>query len=101
MTDEDRKTPWLASIPVVVSDREAAKKWYVDKFGLYLLSNEGHWVTVGSDENGTQIHLCQASENKPRPIPMEPGPIRHRLCLTRSFSRRVQAIERQRSRIFS
>jgi predicted enzyme related to lactoylglutathione lyase len=74
MADKNHKTPWISSIPVVVSDREAAKEWYVNKFGLNLTSNEEHWVTVGSDEKGTQIHLCQASENQPEPIPMEPGP---------------------------
>ena len=71
----EKKTPWIASIPVVVSDREKSKKWYVEKLGLKLKSNEGHWVTVGSNtENGTEIHLCQASKNQPKPIPMEPGP---------------------------
>jgi len=70
----DHETPRIASIPVVVSNKEVSKNWYVDKLGLNLTSNEGHWVTVGSSENGTQIHLCQASENQPKPIPMEPGP---------------------------
>jgi extradiol dioxygenase family protein len=74
MSDSKRETPWIASIPVVVSDREAAKEWYVNKLGFNLISNSDHWVTVGSSDKATQIHLCQASENQPKPIPMEPGP---------------------------
>src|SRR5215469_4128718 len=67
-----RKTPWVASIPVVVSDREASKKWYTEKLGLVLTADDDHWVTVGGGK-GSQLHLCQASENQPEPIPLEPG----------------------------
>jgi lactoylglutathione lyase len=66
--------PWLVSIPIVVSDREAAKEWYVEKLGLRLFDDEDHWVTVGGDGKGSRFHLCQASENHPKPIPLEPGP---------------------------
>jgi catechol 2,3-dioxygenase-like lactoylglutathione lyase family enzyme len=68
------KTPWVASVPIVVSDREASKKWYTEKLGLVLIDNQDHWVTVGGKDEGTVLHLCQASENMPKPIPMEPGP---------------------------
>jgi predicted enzyme related to lactoylglutathione lyase len=68
------KAPWVASIPVVVSDREAAKKWYTERLGMKLTADEGHWVTVGGKGKGTDIHLCMASENRPNPIPLEPGP---------------------------
>jgi predicted enzyme related to lactoylglutathione lyase len=74
MPTKKRKTPWVVSVPVVVSDREAAKKWYTDKLGLVLIADEDHWVTVGGRRKGSQLHLCQASENQPKPIPLEPGP---------------------------
>jgi catechol 2,3-dioxygenase-like lactoylglutathione lyase family enzyme len=66
--------PWIASVPIVVSDRNASKKWYTDRLGLELIDDEDHWVTVGSKKQGGVFHLCQASENQPEPIPLEPGP---------------------------
>ena len=60
-------------MPVVVSNREAAKKWYTENLGLVLIADEDHWVTVGGKGKGSEIHLCQASENQPKPIPLEPG----------------------------
>ena len=74
MESRNSKTPWVASVPIVVSDREASKKWYTEKLGLVLIDNQDHWVTVGGKDEGTVLHLCQASENMPKPIPMEPGP---------------------------
>jgi catechol 2,3-dioxygenase-like lactoylglutathione lyase family enzyme len=69
-----KETPWVASIPIVVSDREASKKWYTEKLGLLLTADDGHWVTVGgANGKGSNLHLCQASENQPQPIPLEPG----------------------------
>jgi|HubBroStandDraft_3_1064219.scaffolds.fasta_scaffold51690_3 predicted enzyme related to lactoylglutathione lyase len=67
-------TPWVASIPIVVSDRKAAKVWYSDKLGLRVTADRDHWLTVGGDGKGSDFHLCQASENMPAPIPLEPGP---------------------------
>lgn len=69
-----KKTPWVASVPVVVSDKEISKKWYTEKLGLVVTADEDHWVTVGGDGRGSSLHLCQASENMPKPIPLEPGP---------------------------
>jgi catechol 2,3-dioxygenase-like lactoylglutathione lyase family enzyme len=74
MSSKNQTTPWVASVPIVVSDKEVSKKWYTEKLGLVLISNEGHWVTVGSDGRGCELHLCQASENRPNPIPLETGP---------------------------
>ena len=74
MPTKNRKTPWVVSVPVVVSDLEAAKKWYTEKLGLALIADEDHWVTVGGKGKGSELHLCQASENMPKPIPLEPGP---------------------------
>lgn len=65
--------PWVTSVPVVVSDRKASKDWYTTRFGLDLIDDDGHWVTVGRKGKGSVLHLCQASENRP-PIPLETGP---------------------------
>jgi catechol 2,3-dioxygenase-like lactoylglutathione lyase family enzyme len=73
MPSKKPETPWVASVPIVVSDREASKKWYVEKLGMRLIDDEDHWVTVGGRGKGTALHLCQASENRPA-IPLEPGP---------------------------
>ncbi len=73
MSRKPQPTPWVASVPVVVSDREASKKWYTEKLGLIVIEDEDHWVTVGGKDKGGRLHLCQASENQP-PIPLEPGP---------------------------
>ena len=70
---ENRKTPWVASVPIVVSDKQVSKRWYTEKLGLVLIEDEDHWVTVGGEGKGTKLHLCQASENQPEPIPLEPG----------------------------
>lgn len=73
--DDKKETPWVVSVPIVVSDREASKKWYTEGLGLALTANDDHWVTVGgATGRGSNLHLCQASENQPKPIPMEPGP---------------------------
>jgi catechol 2,3-dioxygenase-like lactoylglutathione lyase family enzyme len=75
MATKNRETPWVASVPVVVSDREKAKKWYTESLGLALIADEDHWVTVGGGQGkGSVLHLCQASENMPKPIPLESGP---------------------------
>ena len=74
MPSKQHRTPYVASVPVVVSDRQSAKEWYKSKLGLALISDDDHWVTVGGLGKGSEIHLCQASENRPAPIPLEPGP---------------------------
>ena len=73
MPTENSNQPYVASVPIVVSDKQRSKEWYVNKLGLSLTSDEDHWVTVGGGR-GTDLHLCQASENMPEPIPLEPGP---------------------------
>lgn len=74
MPKPTREHPRIASVPIVVSDREASKAWYVGKLGLRLVDDDKHWVTVGGPARSTVLHLCQASENRPQPIPLEPGP---------------------------
>lgn len=74
MPSKETTGPWLASVPIVVSDKVAAKKWYTEKLGLELIADQDHWVAVGHRSKGSAIHLCQASENQPEAIPLEPGP---------------------------
>ncbi|MGA2665207.1 MAG: VOC family protein [Nitrososphaerales archaeon] len=74
-TTKKRESVWVASVPIVVSDREASKRWYTEKLGMVLVDDDDHWVTVGGGPGkGAVFHLCQASENMPKPIPLEPGP---------------------------
>ena len=63
------EAPWVASIAVMVSDTDRAKKWYTEKLGLSVLDDEGHWITVGRKEKGGAVHLCLASKE----MPLEPG----------------------------
>jgi catechol 2,3-dioxygenase-like lactoylglutathione lyase family enzyme len=89
-----RTTPWVASVPVVVSDRESSKRWYTEKLGLALISEEDHWVTVGGGRGkGSQLHLCQASENQPEPIPLEPGPSGIVIVLPGDFVKSCKRLE--------
>lgn len=80
-----RAGPWLASVPIVVSDKAASKKWYTEKLGLEVVADDDHWVAVGNPSKGSAIHLCQASENQPQPIPMEPGPWGYVLSIPGDF----------------
>lgn len=73
MPRKPSRAPWLSSVPVVVSDKEVSTKWYTEGMGMDLIDNDGHWITVGRKGKGAVIHLCQASENQPAPIPLEPG----------------------------
>ena len=61
--------PWVASAAIMVSDAQAAKKWYVEKLGLSVVQDGEHWITVGRKEKGGALHLCLAS----RENPLEPG----------------------------
>src|SRR5580693_9975015 len=74
MPGSEGEGPWVASVPVVVSDKKRSKEWYTKKLGFTLLQDEDHWVAVGRKGHGSELHLCQASENQPTPIPLEPGP---------------------------
>jgi catechol 2,3-dioxygenase-like lactoylglutathione lyase family enzyme len=90
----NRQTPYVASVPVVVSDREASKKWYIEKLGLALVDDNDHWVTVGGARGkGSVLHLCQASENQPEPIPLEPGPSGIVILLPGDFRKACERLE--------
>ena len=73
MPERASETPWVMSVPIVVSDSRVSKKWYTEKLGLTLIADRGHWVTVGGREKGSVLHLCQASDMQPAPVPLEPG----------------------------
>jgi catechol 2,3-dioxygenase-like lactoylglutathione lyase family enzyme len=66
------RTPIVATVAVVVADRSSAKKWYAEKLGLNLLADDDHWVVVGRQGEGGQIHLCQKSEAG-EGVGLEPG----------------------------
>jgi catechol 2,3-dioxygenase-like lactoylglutathione lyase family enzyme len=83
----------VASIPVVVSDRVASKQWYTEKLGMRVVDEEGHWVTVGGIGPGTVLHLCQASENHPHPIPLEPGSSGIVLALSGEFQEECRRLQ--------
>jgi len=65
-----RGSPWMASVAVMVADRERAKKWYTEQLGMNLLIEMEHWTTVGRPDKGGAIHLCLGSEIG---LPLEPG----------------------------
>jgi len=93
MPSKGAGTPWVASVPIVVSDRKASREWYVKKLGLKLIDDDDHWVTVGGNGKGSALHLCQASENHPAPIPLEPGPSGIVLCLPGDFEKSCQRLK--------
>lgn len=62
----------VASVAVVVQSREAAKRWYTEKLGLTILTDMGHWLTVGRRGEGGALHLCQLDEAPPGTA-LEPG----------------------------
>jgi len=86
---------YVASVPIVVSDRNASKKWYTEKLGLSLIDDQDHWVTVGGKGKGTTLHLCQASENNaPTGIPLEPGPSGIVLAIPGDFEKECARIKK-------
>jgi catechol 2,3-dioxygenase-like lactoylglutathione lyase family enzyme len=50
------------SVAVVVKNLKRSKKFYVEKLGLKVLDDMGHWVTVGQVKTGMRLHLCQMKE---------------------------------------
>ena len=64
--------PTVASVAVLVSDRERAKAWYTEKLGLEVIDERDHWVTVGRKGEGGKLHLCRPSDYDPKQA-LEPG----------------------------
>ncbi|MCI4368913.1 MAG: VOC family protein [Thermoplasmata archaeon] len=60
------------TVAVVVSNRQRAKRWYTQKLGLKVLTEDEHWTVVGRRHGGFAIHLCQVSEYDPKGK-LEPG----------------------------
>ena len=57
-------------VAVVVSDREKAKKWYVEKLGFKVVLDREHAVSVSPNVEGQgalALHLCAGF------APLEPG----------------------------
>lgn len=59
----------FGDVAVVVQDPAAAARWWQEKLGLEIRSNEGHWVTVAPKGATTEIHLCKSSDRNP----VDPG----------------------------
>ena len=50
----------IGSVAVVVKNGKKAKKWYREKLGFVVKSNEDHWITMSpSKSDRFQIHLCE------------------------------------------
>jgi catechol 2,3-dioxygenase-like lactoylglutathione lyase family enzyme len=54
--------PHFTSVAIVVADRKKALDWYTKTFGLDVIDQMDHWVTVGRKGDGTRLHLCQTTE---------------------------------------
>lgn len=50
------------SVAVLVSDKKRSADWYTRNFGLDLVQEMDHWITVGRKGQGGLIHLCQTSD---------------------------------------
>jgi catechol 2,3-dioxygenase-like lactoylglutathione lyase family enzyme len=55
----------IATIAVMVSDEDKAKKWYKSKLGFEIMSNESHWIVVGPKGSSTGLHLCPDEKLEP------------------------------------
>jgi len=55
----------IATVAVMVSDEDKAKKWYKSKLGFEIMSNESHWIVVGPKGSLTGLHLCPDEKLEP------------------------------------
>ena len=53
------------SVAVVVSDGKKAAKWYKDKLGFEVSTDDDHWVTTWLKGSQWKLHLCEGK--------LEPG----------------------------
>lgn len=67
-----RNGPFVASVAVMVSDRERSRAWYTQRLGLDVIDDDEHWLTVGRRGAGGRIHLCLGAELG-EGFPLEPG----------------------------
>ncbi len=50
----------IRSAAVVVKDAKKAKKWYSEKLGFVVKSDEDHWITMApANAKGFELHLCE------------------------------------------
>jgi catechol 2,3-dioxygenase-like lactoylglutathione lyase family enzyme len=56
----------IATIAVMVSDAKKSAKWYKEKLGFEISSDDEHWTTAGVKGGKTEFHLCPDE-------PLEPG----------------------------
>jgi lactoylglutathione lyase len=50
----------ISSAAIVVRDGQKAKKWYKEKLGFVVKSDQEHWITMAPrGTRGFQIHLCE------------------------------------------
>lgn len=53
------------SAAIVVSDGKKSARWYKEKLGFEIQSEEGHWITVGPKGSQVAIHLCEGDVLEP------------------------------------
>ncbi len=58
--------PWeFGSVAIVVSDGKRSARWFKEKLGFEVRSEEGHWITVAPKGSELVIHLCEGDELEP------------------------------------
>jgi catechol 2,3-dioxygenase-like lactoylglutathione lyase family enzyme len=53
------------SVAVVVSDPKKSAKWYKDKLGFDISTEDDHWVTAWEKGAPWKLHLCQQKNLEP------------------------------------
>lgn len=56
----------IATVGVMVKDAKQSAKWYNEKLGFKVITDDEHWTTVGLEGGKTVLHLCPDE-------PLEPG----------------------------
>jgi len=55
----------FGSVAVVVSDGKKSAKWFKEKLGFEVRSQQGHWITVAPKGSDLVIHLCEGDTLEP------------------------------------
>ena len=55
----------FGSVAIVVSDGKKSARWFKEKLGFVIQSEEGHWVTVAPKGSQIVIHLCEGDDLEP------------------------------------
>jgi catechol 2,3-dioxygenase-like lactoylglutathione lyase family enzyme len=48
----------IGTVAVMVKDAKKSAKWYQEKLGFKITSDDAHWTTVGLEGSKTEFHLC-------------------------------------------